>query len=431
MNLRENTGTFRHPQFFYGWVIVGIIPLNMMVIYGIRHSFSVFFPSILDEFGWSRGGTATMLSLNILVYGLLAPLAGNLADLWKPRTVMRLGVMILALATAGCAVASELWHFYLLFGILVPLGTTMTGWPLMAPALSNWFVKRRGLVLGIGSIGGGLSFAYAMFAEFLISLLAWRYAYVALAAVMLLVWLPFSLVFRYRPEDKGLRAYGSTDQRDSHKVAAGSDVVGDAATHEWTLKRALGDYRLWFLLLSNFLYWGVGSYLVLAHQVKFAGDVGYSSAFATSVFALFGVCMVAGQLSGSISDWIGREAAMTIASLLAMGGLAALLMVNDTTRPWLLYIYAVCLGLGNGLNVPTVIAGTADIFYGRHFGAIAGSLLAAMGVGAAIGPWLGGYVHDITGSYTIAFGIAMACFGLACVTFWIAAPRNAGKMAAR
>ena len=93
----------RRPPFFYGWVIVGTAIVGGTLVYGIRHSFSVFFPPILDEFGWSRGSTAIMLSLNVLIYGLMAPVAGSLADRWKPRRVMPIGVIILGLATAGCA----------------------------------------------------------------------------------------------------------------------------------------------------------------------------------------------------------------------------------------------------------------------------------------------------------------------------------------
>ena len=107
------------PRFFYGWVIVGTSLVSMTLIYGIRHSFSVFFPPILDEFGWTRGSTAIMFSLNILIYGICAPVAGSLGDRWRARSVMLSGIIILGLATAGCSLAHQLWHFYLLFGILV------------------------------------------------------------------------------------------------------------------------------------------------------------------------------------------------------------------------------------------------------------------------------------------------------------------------
>ena len=105
----------RRPPFFYGWVIVGIAVVGMTLVMGIRHSFAVFFPSILDEFGWDRGSTAIMLSLNLLIYGLMAPVAGSLGDRWRPRRVMLIGIAILGIATASCAFSHELWHFYLLW----------------------------------------------------------------------------------------------------------------------------------------------------------------------------------------------------------------------------------------------------------------------------------------------------------------------------
>jgi len=404
----------KRPSFFYGWVIVGIAVVSVTLVMGIRHSFAVFFPPILDEFGWGRGSTAVMLSLNLLIYGLMSPVAGSLGDRWKPRRVMLIGIAILGMATAGCAFAQELWHFYLLFGILMPVGTAFSSWPLLAPALANWFTKKRGLVIGLGQMGSGLSFAYGMFAAFAISELGWRSAYFVLAGILVTFVLPLYLLFHYRPENKGLKAEVAT--ADNH-------VSGD-----WTLSQAMKTYQLWLLVLSFFLYWGIGTYLILAHQVKFAEDVGYSSLFAASVFALFGIFMVAGRLSAFISDWIGREITITLAAILSIGAIVALVSVTDTSQPWLLYIYASCFGYGTGLYSPTIIAAAADIFHGRHFGAITGLLLTGMGVGGAIGPWLGGYVYDISGNYISAFVLSMVCFGLACIAFWIAAPRNATRL---
>jgi len=83
----------KRPAVFYGWVIVAIAAVTMIPVYGSRHSFSVFFPSILDEFGWSRAGTAGMYSLNILVYGMVAPIAGGFGARWDPKRVMVLGAV--------------------------------------------------------------------------------------------------------------------------------------------------------------------------------------------------------------------------------------------------------------------------------------------------------------------------------------------------
>jgi len=422
----------RRPRLFYGWVIVGITIVSMALIYGIRHSFSVFFPSILDEFGWSRGSTAFMLSLNLLFYGFVAPVAGSLGDRWKPHRLMPIGVAVLALATVGSAFTQELWHFYLLIGVLMPIGTACCGWPLLAPTLANWFAKRRGLAIGLGQIGAGLSFTYGMFAEFVISRLGWRYAYFVLAGILVAVMLPLYLFFfHYRPENRGLRAYGAEELATAESATPEPAAAQNSAPHDWTLGQAMRTYQLWLLMLSYFLFWGIGTYLVLTHQVKFAEDMGYSSTFAASIFALFGILQVAGQLSAGISDWLGREKTITLANILIIGGLVALVSVTDTSQPWLLYLYGVCFGYGVGFFTPTITAGAADIFHGKHFGAIAGLLLTGMGIGGVIGPWLGGYIYDITGSYFSAFVLSMVCFGLACISFWIAAPRNAAKIRAR
>ena len=416
----------------YAWVIVGIVIIGMTLIYGIRHSFSVFFPSILEEFGWNRGSTAFMLSLNLLVYGSLAPITGSLGDRWKPHRVMPIGLIILGLATMGCAFAQELWHFYLLLGFIAPIGMACAGWPLLAPALANWFARKRGLAMGLAQIGAGLSFTYGLYAEFAILQLGWRHAYFVLAGTLWVILLPlYFLFFHFRPEDKGLKPYGAEEPVIAKSESPESSATNHEISHDWTLRQALGTYQLWMLMLSYFLFWGIGTYLVIAHQVKFAEDVGYSSTFAVSIFALYGFSLIGGQLSCGISDRIGREVTITLGSTLMIIALIALLSVNDSSQPWLLYVYAICFGYGGGFFTPTLTAGAADVFHGKHFGAIAGILLTGMGIGGVIGPWLGGYIHDITGSYTSAFFLCMAAFFLACIAFWMAAPRNADKLNAK
>lgn len=401
----------------------------MALIYGIRHSFSVFFPSILDEFGWSRGDTAFMLSLNLLVYGFTAPVAGSLGDRWKPYRIMPIGIVILGLATAGCAFVTELWQFYLLIGVLMPIGTAFSGWPLLGPALMNWFSKRRGLAVGLGQAGAGLSFIYGMYVEFTISRLGWRNAYFVLAGTLASVLIPlYLLFFYYRPENKGLKAYSTDESPPSKGSTPGVTSVKDSTTGEWTLGKAVKTRQLKLLMLSYFLFWGLGAYLVLVHQVKFVEDAGYSSTFAASIFALYGVFQIAGQLSSGISDRIGREMTITLSSILTIGALIALVSVKDTSQPWLLYLYAISFGYGSGFYTPAMTAGAADIFHGKHFGAIAGLLLTGMGIGGVIGPWLGGYIYDVSGSYVSAFILCMVSFSLACTAFWIAAPRNAAKI---
>jgi MFS family permease len=416
----------RNSPLFYGWVIVTVAIINGMLAYGARYSFSIFFPEILNEFGWSRGSTALMMSINVLVYGLMAPVAGTLSGRWKPRIMMAIGAAIIALAMAGCSLAYQLWHFYIFFGVFVPVGTALCGWPVLLPAIMNWFATRRGLVMGIAQMGAGLSFVYGLAAQYLILHFGWRSAYVALAVILISVLLPLNcFVFHYRPESKGLKAYGSEDLK--------SGKVGESGvpSRDWTLSQMVRTYQLWLLILSHFLFWGISCFLVLAHQIKYAEDAGFSAVFAVSALAFYGIATLLGQSSAGMSDRIGREKAMVICCASALIGLIALIAIHDTSHPWLLYIYALGFGYAGGLFSATIFAGAADIFYGKHFGTASGMMLAGMGLGGAIGPWLGGYLYDTTGSYDIAIILSMACVVFSSVSFWIAAPRNADKLYAR
>jgi sugar phosphate permease len=278
---------------FYGWIIVFVASLGMVLVYGVRHSFAIFFPSILEEFGWTRGNTAIMLSLSLLFYGLSAPVAGSLGDRWRPRRV--------------APFAQELWHFYLLFGVLLPVGMAFCGWPILGPALANWFTQRRGLAIALGQMGGGLSFTYGFFVEFVISEVGWRSTFFVIAAIIVAVLLPvYILLYYYRPSDKGLEPYGSYKALALPQIKEYT-VTSESISKDWTFGMALRTYKLWLIAITYMLFWGIGTYLVLAHQVKFAGDVGYSSTFAASVFALFGIFLTLGMFFASISDWIGRE----------------------------------------------------------------------------------------------------------------------------
>ena len=125
------------------------------------------------------------------------------------------------------------------------------------------------------------------------------------------------------------------------------------------------------------------------------------------------------------------EKTMFLSSAAALIGLSALIAVRDTSQPWLLYLYAIVFGYGAGLSTVVLFAGVADIFHGKQFGTAAGMMLTGMGLGGAIGPWLGGYLYDIMGTYDHAFVLCIVCIVLASVSYWIAAPRNARNLLAR
>jgi len=410
------------------WTVAAIAAICMVVIYGIRHSFSAFFPSILNDYGWTRGGTALMFSINVALYGMLAPIAGNLADRWKPKLMMSLGILTIGISTASCALANELWQFYVLFGILLSLGMAFSGGPVMIPVVSRWFTRRRGAAIGIVVAGGALSFSMVTYAEYLISMFYWRLAFVLLAGTAIVIYIPLTLsFFRGQPKQQVKSSVGTRERATSVSKNPQESVTAGNDYENLLLIQILKDYRLWLIALSYMLYMGIANYLIVAHQVVFFLDLGYDSHFAASIAGAVGIFAALGALSGFLSDKIGRERVFTACCVLSIISLLVLLSQKDASNPWALYTFVLSFGFPMGLFSPALIAGAADLFYGKHFGTVNGILFMGFGLGGAVGPWLGGYIFDITGNYSLAFVICIVAYTIACVSFWIAAPHRAKK----
>jgi len=139
----------RKPSFSYGWVVLAVAFVVMAFGFGLRNAFSVFYPAIVEEFDWSRGSTALMFSLNILVYGFMAPVGGGLVDRFRPRRVVALGACVLGGGIALCSLAATQWQFYLLYGLVVAAGLSMIGIAPLSSIVTPWFAGRRGFVFGI------------------------------------------------------------------------------------------------------------------------------------------------------------------------------------------------------------------------------------------------------------------------------------------
>ena len=420
----------KKPRIFYGWFILAGAFLIAAVGYSMRHSFAVFYAEILSEFGWSRAETAAAFSVSLLVYGISAPIVGTLVDRFGPRRVLLSGASLLAAGLLAMSQMNNIWLFYFLFGIVMAVGTSSLGFPVHYAYLPNWFVKRRGLAFGIVTAGIGAAYMLVSFYQYLISSLGWRAAYMVLAVIVLAIAVPLAIfLIRKAPQELGLSPDGTADNLAKEGSSAvredGSGLpIADRewVTIEWTLTKALRTYQLWFMFLM-FVCFSVSLNLVLGHQPIHCQDIGFSAMFAASIFGLVGITNVIGNVCGFISDRIGREAAATLGTVGAIIGVYALMIVT-ASQPWLLYLYVIFFGIFIGILGPTQFSSSADLFAGKHFGAINGFCLLGFGVGGAIGPWLGGYIFDVMNSYTLAFIIVMVTLGLSCVFLWLAAPRR-------
>ena len=422
---------------YYGWVIVAIGFAAMAVAYGVRNSFCVFYVAILKEFGWSRASTAGIFSINVIVYGVSSPFAGFLVDRFGPRKVLSIGVILLALGTALCSQVSALWHFYLLFGITIAIGTSLIGFPANAAVLSNWFIRKRGAAFGIFTAGFGVSFLIVPLVQYFIVAFGWRMAFVGLAVLTPVILLPLIILFsRHRPEDMGLLPDGTIPgSQDSQNETSSSrreidmlDVDPQWVSTQWTLGKAIKTTQLWILFLISFCVFGISENLMVTHQAAFLVDIGYSGIFAASMVAFFGIICTVGSLGGFLSDIIGRKKIFTLGCGAAILGTLILFLTKSPSYPWMPYLYAGLFGFGMGINGPTLTAATADIFHGKHFGSINGFLLLGFGTGGIIGPWLGGYIFDRTHSYNHAFLVTILALIAASGLIWVVSPRKTRKL---
>jgi len=419
--------------FFYGWVIVAVAFVTMGVGVNARTAFSLLFPPILDEFGWERGVTAGAFSFGFLVSAILTPALGRLMDRRGPRVVMELGVGLVAAGLMLATLVQQPWHLYATLGVLVGGGSICLSYTGHALFLPNWFVRRRGLAMSVAFSGVGVgSIILLPWLGTLIARAGWRTACWAMGILVLALLAPLNLLLHRRPEDVGLEPNGDRASRDTAIGSRTANVVDPAwVAVDWTLGRAMRTARFWWVMLGYFcglFAW----YAVQVHQTKYLVEIGFSPTHAAWALGFVSLTGIPGQIGlGHLSDRIGREWVWTVGSLgFVLCYLALLLLAHAPTPPLLSLMVASQGMLGYGLT-SVIGAIPAEIFEGRHYGTIFGTLMLAAIGGGAVGPWVTGALHDVTGSYRLAFWIAIGCSALSAGAIWLAAPRKVRAVAGR
>jgi MFS family permease len=419
--------------FFYGWVVVAVAFVTMGLAVNARTAFSLLFPPILDEFGWERGLTAGAFSVGFLVSTGFTPWMGAVMDRHGPRWVIGAGVLAVGAGLALAPLVTAPWHLYLTLGALVSGGTLAAGYTGHALFLPNWFVRRRGLAIGIAFSGVGVgSISMLPWIQTVIVHSGWRTACYATAAIVLLTLLPLNLLQRRRPEDLGLRPDGDTVRPDAGGRGQAANVVDPAwVAIDWTLARAARTARFWWIVVG-FLGGLFAWYAVQVHQTRYLIEIGFAPGLAAWALGLVGFAGIAGQIGlGHLSDRIGREWVWTLACAGYVMCYVALLAMRDRPTPALLYLMVGAQGLlGYGL-ASVYGAIPAEIFQGRHYGKVFGTLSLASSSGAALGPWVAGALYDRTGTYVTAFYLGIAASVASAVAIWLAAPRNVRAVAGK
>lgn len=424
--------------FYYGWLIVAAAFVSLGLTYTVWYSFSVFYVALLEEFGWSRAASAGVFSLFVIVVGIAGAAAGTLADRFGPGRIVSVAVTILAAGLVACSRINNLWQFYLFFGVVTAIGLSATGWVTCVTMINRWFYARLGAAIGIASSGIGVGILLMVpLSQWLINQLGWRTAYVTLAGIVLTGVLPIALLLMQgRPEDLGLLKDGlrpGTEPSARGNIPARRSRVVDEkwANTPWTLATAIRTRRFWMLSATMALA-NIATQMIFVHQVAFLVDGGYDKLLAASVVGLVGLFSVGAKIGwGWVSDRLGRE----ITWSLGLANIVLAIILLSLTRYFpamaLTYVYALAFALGYGATAPLTPAVAADLFAGRRFGSIYGTLTIANGMGSATGAWLAGYIFDLTGSYLTAFGLGAGCSILSIAAMWMIAPRLVRRVPGR
>ncbi len=411
--------------FYYGWMIVAVGFLSTGVWLAMRTTFSVFLVVLLDEFHWSRASAAGVQSVSFIVYTFAAPLVGTLIDRFGPRRIILPGIFILCVGLFLSSYVQSLTQLYIFYGVIVAFGVTFVSIIAMSAILSHWFEKKRGLASGVTVSGMGIgTFVLVPLSQYLISGIGWRSAFMVLAGLVFLLLFPLSAVFlRHKPAELGLKPDGAGAAGGAKKRRM--EVVDrEWAQTDWTLKRAAKEGRFWSLLIFAFLS-VIPVYVLLIHGMKLLVDRGFDKMSAAFVIALLGITSSAFKIFwGWLSDRTGREVTFTAGAFIMALGAFCLLLLESGGSQKLAYLFVVLFGCGWGVTAPTYMSMSADLFQGRSFGLIYGITEAVIGLGCALGPWLGGYTFDKTGSYQMILWVAIAATLLSCPFAWLAAPRK-------
>jgi sugar phosphate permease len=388
-------------RFHYGWLIVAVTALTVLVSMGVRSAPGVFLVSMEQETGWARADIAFAVSIGLLILGFAGPLSGALIDRYGPRRLMVIGLVIVSASMALSFYITSQWQLVLLWGVLSGIGTGITG-SVLGPTVANrWFVARRSLVVGM--FGAAASAGQLVFVPLLMAIvlsLGWRASSVVLALIALLAVIPVLLFMRDEPADVGLPAYGAT------AVSAAPQSAHPTEDRRQVMARAVRSSEFWLLAGTFFVCGATSNGLIGTHLIAHASDHGIGQGVAAGAVALMGMMNFVGTLtSGWLTDKYDPRKLLCI--YYGFRGLS-LLFLPFVSSSFGLALFAILFGLDYIATVPPTTALVADNFGRRNVGTVYGWVFCAHQVGAASAAWLGGVARDTMGDYWLAFLVAGA-----------------------
>ena len=405
------------------WIVAIVAFLALVGAAGFRAAPSVLMLPLENEFGWSRTELSLAVTVNLLLYGLMAPFAAALMARFGLRKVTSVALLLVSAGAALSIFATAPWMLVLTWGVLIGLGTGSMALVFAATVADQWFIKSRGLVVGIltaGSATGQL--AFLPFIAILVEQHGWRQASLLVAAGALAV-VPLVLIFlRNHPVDIGLTPYGAAET-----YVYEPPVRGNAAKIALSTLARASKVRTFWALVAGFAICGATTNgLIGTHFIPSAHDHGLPETTAAGLLAVVGVFDIIGTIaSGWLTDRVNPR--ILLASYYGFRGLGLLVLpflLSSTVQPPII-IFVVIYGLDWVATVPPTVALCREVF-GKDGPIVFGWVFAAHQIGAAIAAFSAGALRDATGEYTAAwFGAAALCLVAAAVSATITRKRIA------
>jgi predicted MFS family arabinose efflux permease len=401
-------------RFHPAWIVAAVAFLALVGAAGFRAAPSVLMLPLEEEFGWTRTQLSLAVTVNLLLYGLMAPFAAALMARFGLRKVTTVALLLVASGAGLSIFATEPWMLVLTWGVLIGVGTGSMALVFAATVADNWFVKSRGLVVGIltaGSATGQLIFL--PFIALLVQNQGWRQASLLVAAGALAV-VPLVLIFlRNHPVEIGLTPYGAPADYEFEPRPRGN-AVGKALK---TLAQASRVRTFWALVAGFAICGATTNGLIGTHFIPSAADHGMAETTAAGLLAVVGIFDVIGTIaSGWLTDRVNPR--ILLAGYYAFRGVGLLVLpflLSATVQPPII-IFVVIYGLDWVATVPPTVALCREIF-GKDGPIVFGWVFASHQIGAAIAATVAGVVRDQTGQYTAAwFGAAGLCMVAAVVS---------------
>lgn len=400
---RNSMGIF-NKDIFWGWyVTLGAFAI-MVITYGVRYSFGVFVKPMFAEYNWPMTVIQFGASINIFLYACTSVLAGWLLDRISPKSVMTAGVLLTALGLILTSYVKTPLGLYLCYGILVGAGSAGCGAVVCSAVVGKWFDRYRGLAIGLATMGIGVgTMLMAPLAGYIIKHHGWRNGFLCVALLMLAVGVFVSQFFmgRGRPEEIGLLPDGEKPNR------AQSQSIEPLMPEEKTsIKPVIKTMPFWVIA---FCYTCAVMTVMMTFnlQVAYAIQNGIDELKAAAAVGIIGVTGSCGKFYfGWLSDRI-RDAKYSASIGLFLMAIGMFLLYHTKTVA-LLYAFALVYGFGYGSMAPLMPYLLSDRFGRQRLGAAYGLLIFfASGFGGGLGPLIGGYIFDKTGSYDFGWLICM------------------------